>query len=195
MNGKVKNCLWPDSPPSDVTLDPETYPDYNGNYFAVVKLVVDWNAGTAGPDPTFDQTACGKAVETFNTEEVLTALQTNAGENIQWVSGKEHPIFQRQAAIGYINEAISKIMQMDEWAVKEEDANTEELIKSILETKFRDMQLDMSYTVNMDSVTPAANGIDGSFDFTVELGKNGVSRFVKVTSCIIDATECSFQHA
>ena len=50
------------------------------------------------------------------------------------------------------------------------------------------MQLDMSYTVNMDSVTPAANGIDGSFDFTVELGKNGVSRFVKVTSCIIDAT-------
>lgn len=188
VNGKVKNCLWPDSPPSDVTLDPETYPDYNGNYFAVVKLVVDWNAGTAGPDPTFDQTACGKAVETFNTEEVLTALQTNAGENIQWVSGKEHPIFQRQAAIGYINEAISKIMQMDEWAVKEEDANTEELIKSILETKFRDMQLDMSYTVNMDSVTPAANGIDGSFDFTVELGKNGVSRFVKVTSCIIDAT-------
>lgn len=80
--------------------------------------------------------------------------------------GKEHPIFQRQAAIGYINEAISKIMQMDgKRAVKEEDANTEELIKSISETKFRDMQLDMSYTVNMDSVTPAANGIDGSFDF------------------------------
>ena len=29
----VKNCIWPDTPPADVTLDEETYPDNNGNYF------------------------------------------------------------------------------------------------------------------------------------------------------------------
>ena len=51
----VKNCIWPDTPPADVTLDEETYPDNNGNYFAVVRLIVDWNAGTASADPNFDQ--------------------------------------------------------------------------------------------------------------------------------------------
>ena len=35
----VKNCIWPDTPPADVTLDEETYPDNNGNYFAVVRLI------------------------------------------------------------------------------------------------------------------------------------------------------------
>ena len=35
------------SPPDGVTLDEEKYPDNKGNYFAVAKLVVDWDAGTA----------------------------------------------------------------------------------------------------------------------------------------------------
>lgn len=99
VNGQVINCLWPDSPPSDVALDPDKYPDYNGNYFAVIKMVVDWDAGTAGPDLTFDQNACGRAVEGFDTADVLNALQSNAKENIQWVAGKEHPVFQHQASI------------------------------------------------------------------------------------------------
>ena len=184
VDGQVTNCLWPDSPPSDVVLDPDIYSDYNGNYLAVVKMVVDWDAGTAGPDPTFDPTACGQAVAEFDTAEVLTTLQSNAGENIHWVAGKEHPVFQYQAAIEAINAAIS---QMEDWTVKEEAANTGDAIKPILEQRLSEMQLD-SYTVTVDSVTQAASGTDGSFDFTVQLKKDGVSRLAKVTSCIIDAT-------
>lgn len=188
VNGQVTNCLWPDSTPSDVTLDPGTYPDYDGNYFAVVKMVVDWEAGTASPDPTFDQTACGQAVAEFDAAEVLTTLQSNAAENIHWVAGKEHPVFQHQVAIDAINETISRIIQREDWTVKEEDANTDEAIKAILDQRLSEMQLDMSCTVTIDSVTPASNGTDGSFDFTVQLTKDGVSRQFKVTSCIIDAT-------
>ena len=56
----VTDCIWPDTPPDGVTLDEETYPDNKGNYLAVAKLVVDWDAGTASADPTFDQSSCGR---------------------------------------------------------------------------------------------------------------------------------------
>ena len=89
----VTNCVWPDTPPDGVTLDEETYPDNKGNYLAVVKLVVDWDAGTAGADPTFDQSSCGTAVPNFTSADVLAGLQTNAGAGIVWVAGIDHPTF------------------------------------------------------------------------------------------------------
>ena len=89
----VKNCIWPDTPPADVTLDEETYPDNNGNYFAAVRLIVDWNAGTASADPNFDQSKCGKSVSNFTLANVLTELQENASEGIKWVCGINHPTF------------------------------------------------------------------------------------------------------
>ena len=89
----VTDCIWPDTPPAGVTLDEETYPDNKGNYFAVTKLVVDWDAGTAGADPTFDQSSCGTAVPNFTSEDVLTGLQTNAETGIEWVAGIDHPTF------------------------------------------------------------------------------------------------------
>ena len=89
----VKNCSWPDTPPADVTLDEETYPDNNGNYFAAVRLIVDWDAGTASADPNFDQSKCGKSVSDFTLANVLTELQENASEGINWVSGISHPTF------------------------------------------------------------------------------------------------------
>ena len=89
----VTNCVWPDTPPDGVTLDEETYPDNKGNYLAVVKLVVDWDAGTASADPTFDQSSCGTSVSNFTSEDVLTGLQTNAGAGIEWVAGIKHPTF------------------------------------------------------------------------------------------------------
>ena len=89
----VTNCVWPDTPPDGVTLDEETYPDNKGNYLAVVKLVVDWDAGTAGADPTFDQSSCGTAVSNFTSADVLAGLQTNAGAGIVWVAGIDHPTF------------------------------------------------------------------------------------------------------
>ena len=89
----VTDCIWPDTPPDGVTLDEETYPDNKGNYFAVTKLVVDWDAGTAGADPTFDQSSCGTAVSNFTSADVLAGLQTNAGAGVEWVAGIGHPTF------------------------------------------------------------------------------------------------------
>ena len=89
----VTHCIWPDTPPDGVTLDEETYPDNKGNYLAVAKLVVDWDAGTAGADPTFDQSSCGTAVSNFTSADVLAGLQTNAGAGVEWVAGIGHPTF------------------------------------------------------------------------------------------------------
>ena len=89
----VTDCIWPDTPPDGVTLDEETYPDNKGNYLAVAKLVVDWDAGTASADPTFDQSSCGTAVSNFTSANVLASLQTNAGAGVEWVAGIGHPTF------------------------------------------------------------------------------------------------------
>ena len=89
----VTDCIWPDTPPDGVTLDEEKYPDNKGNYLAVAKLVVDWDAGTASADPTFDQSSCGTAVSNFTSADVLAGLQTNAGAGIEWVAGIDHPTF------------------------------------------------------------------------------------------------------
>lgn len=110
----VKNCIWPDTPPADVTLDEETYPDNNGNYFAAVRLIVDWDAGTASADPNFDQSKCGKSVSNFTLANVLTELQENASEGIKWVCGINHPTFSWNelnilADYTKVNEAKSKI--------------------------------------------------------------------------------------
>ena len=89
----VTDCIWPDTPPDGVTLDEETYPDNKGNYFAVTKLVVDWDAGTAGADPTFDQSSCGTAVSNFTSADVLAGLKNNASADVEWVAGIKHPTF------------------------------------------------------------------------------------------------------
>ena len=93
VNGQVTNCIWPDTPPDGVTLDEETYPNNKGNYLAVVKLVVDSDAGTAGADPTFNQSSCGTAVSNFTSADVLAGLQANVGTGIEWVAGIDHPTF------------------------------------------------------------------------------------------------------
>ena len=89
----ITSCIWPDTPPDGVTLDEEKYPDNKGNYLAVTKLVVDWDAGTAGADPTFDQSSCGTAVSNFTSADVLAGLKNNAGAGVEWVAGIGHPTF------------------------------------------------------------------------------------------------------
>ena len=93
VNTHVTDCIWPDTPPDGVTLDEETYPDNKGNYLAVAKLVIDWDAGTASADPDFDQSSCGTPVSNFTSADVLTGLRTNAGTGIEWVAGINHPTF------------------------------------------------------------------------------------------------------
>ena len=55
--------------------------------------MVDWDAGTASADPTFDQSSCGTAVSKFTSADVLAGLQTNAGSGVEWVAGIGHPTF------------------------------------------------------------------------------------------------------
>lgn len=62
-------------------------------YAAVVKLVVDWNAGTAGPDPDFDQSTCGQALTDWKNDMLLQSLQSKAHSGVNWVMGMEHPTF------------------------------------------------------------------------------------------------------
>ena len=93
VNTHVTDCIWPDTPPDGVTLDEETYPDNKGNYLAVVKLVVDSDAGTAGADPTFNQSSCGTAVSNFTSADVLAGLKNNASADVEWVAGIKHPTF------------------------------------------------------------------------------------------------------
>lgn len=92
VNSKITNCFWPDCPPEGVTLDQDRYPDYNGTYLAVVKLVVDWSAGTAGMDPDFDQTKCGREETDFNA--IVGELNKNAYSGVTWVEGISHATFQ-----------------------------------------------------------------------------------------------------
>ena len=77
----ITNCIWPDR-----ALD-----DPDNNYNAIVKLVVDWTAGTASADPNFDQSICGR--ESPNSANVLTDLRNNASTGIEWVVGINHPTF------------------------------------------------------------------------------------------------------
>ena len=114
----VTDCIWPDTPPDGVTLDEEKYPDNKGNYFAVAKLVVDWDAGTASADPTFDQSSCGTAVSNFTSADVLAGLQTNAGAGVEWVAGIGHPTFSwdsRNIPADYtaVNDAIASAEAID----------------------------------------------------------------------------------
>lgn len=101
-DGQATNCYWP------MDEDLET------QYTAVVKMIVDWNAGTADPDPTFDQSVCGEAITDFKKPELLKMVQDNSSLNVTWVAGINHPVFtwdSRNILADYtkVNEAIEKI--------------------------------------------------------------------------------------
>lgn len=116
-NASAADCVWPDSPPSGVELDEETYPDNNGNYLAVVSLII--SGYNAYLDPDFDQSLCGNAVSDFTAPAVLAGLQSNAGTGIEWVAGIEHPRFawdEQHALADYtaVDAAIAKADALNE---------------------------------------------------------------------------------
>ena len=146
----VTGCIWPDTPPDGVTLDEETYPDNKGNYFAVVKLVVDWDAGTAGADPTFDQSSCGTAVSNFTSEDVLDGLQANADTGVKWVTGINHPTFDWDkwhisADYSAVDEALAKI---PEDLSRYTDASVATLNEAIAAVGARDKNVTQQEEVN-----------------------------------------------
>lgn len=143
----ITSCIWPDTPPDGVTLDEEKYPDNKGNYLAVTKLVVDWNAGTASADPTFDQSSCGTAVSNFTSEDVLDRLQKNAGADIGWVAGIKHPTFAWDDAnipadYTAVNEAIAAAEKFDK-ALYSNYADVEAAINAVDRTKSKAEQAEV----------------------------------------------------
>ena len=153
----VKNCIWPDTPPADVTLDEETYPDNNGNYFAAVRLIVDWDAGTASADPNFDQSKCGKSVSNFTLANVLTELQENASEGINWVSGISHPTFSWNelnilADYTKVNEAKSKVPNDLSIYTDESVKSLKDILASIEEEKnLTEQEIVDGYAMNIEN--------------------------------------------
>ena len=158
----VTDCIWPDTPPDGVTLDEEPYPDNKGNYLAVAKLVVDWDAGTAGADPTFDQSSCGTAVSNFTSADVLAGLQTNAGAGIEWVAGIKHPTFAwdvRHIPADYtaVDAAIEKAN-----ALNENNYRNFSAVKAALDAVVRDKNI-----TEQDEVDAMAKAIEDAINALV----------------------------
>ena len=101
--------------------------------------MVDLDAGTAGADPTFDQSSCGTAVSNFTSEDVLAGLQTNFGAGIAWVAGIKHPTFAWDDAnipadYTAVNKAIADAEKFDK-ALYSNYAAVEVAIKAVDRTK------------------------------------------------------------
>ena len=81
VDSSVSSCYWPVSLPDGNTCA------------AVVRLVVDWSAGTAGADPNFDETQCGQPISDFNADALVDALNANAHSGVTWIKGGSHATF------------------------------------------------------------------------------------------------------
>ena len=178
----VTGCIWPDTPPDGVTLDEETYPDNKGNYLAVAKLVVDWDAGTAGADPTFDQSSCGTAVSNFTSNTVLAGLNENAEDGITWVAGINHPTFAWDvwhipADYTAVDAAIEKANALNENNYRDFSA-----VKAALDAVVRDKNItEQSEVAAMAQaiekainalVRKSSGGDDSDPTYAIEVGKD-----------------------
>ena len=139
VNSPVTNCIWPDTPPKGVEMDNTKYPEYNGTYLAVVKLVLDPSGNSASPDPDFDQNQCGSAVSNFTSDTVLAGLNKNAEDGITWVAGIKHPTFvwddaNIPADYTAVNKAIAAAEKFDK-ALYSNYAAVEVAIKAVDRTK------------------------------------------------------------
>ena len=178
----ITNCIWPDTPPDGVTLDEEKYPDNKGNYLAVAKLVIDWDAGTASADPTFDQSSCGTAVSNFTSADVLAGLQKNAGADIDWVAGIKHPTFAWDDAnipadYTAVNEAIAAAEKFDK-ALYSNYADVEAAINAVDRTKSKAEQAEVAAMAQAIEkainalVRKSSGGDDSDPTYAIEVGKD-----------------------
>lgn len=188
VDSKVTDCFWPDSAPDEVVWDEED--EGRDNYWAVVKLVVDWSQGTAGMDPDFNELECGQAVSDFTDREVLESLQDNASNGIQWVEGEDHPIFQWQKDISTLEEMLEEIESMD-WTLAANEAEDAEMAKATLEEKIKELLDCDDVEVEIDTFKAATDGNSGSLDFTVKLTENGISRSVTVEDVAIKGEQAA----
>ena len=178
----VTDCIWPDTPPDGVTLDEEKYPDNKGNYLAVAKLVVDWDAGTASADPTFDQSSCGTAVSNFTSADVLAGLKNNAGAGVEWVAGIGHPTFvwddnNIPADYTAVDAAIAAAKAIDS-NLYSNYADVEKAIYAVDRTKSKAEQAEVDAMAQAiekainDLVRRSSGGNDSDPTYAIEVGED-----------------------
>ena len=143
----ITNCIWPDR-----ALD-----DPDNNYNAIVKLVVDWDAGTASADPNFDQSICGRESSNFTSANVLTDLRNNASTGIEWVVGINHPTFiwdklNILADYTKVNEAKSKVPNDLSIYTDESVKSLKDILTSIEEEKnLTEQEIVDGYAMNIEN--------------------------------------------
>ena len=168
--------------------------------------MVDWDAGTASADPTFDQSSCGNAVSNFTSADVLAGLQTNAGAGVEWVAGIGHPTFvwddnNIPADYTAVDAAIARATALDSslytnYSAVEDSINSVDRAKSkaqqtevdamakAIEDAIAALQYkDADYT-KVDAAIAKANALnkDNYKDFTaVEAAVNAVTRGKNLT--------------
>ena len=168
--------------------------------------MVDWDAGTASADPTFDQSSCGTAVSKFTSADVLAGLQTNAGAGVEWVAGIGHPTFvwdgnnipadytavdaaiARATALDsslYTNYSAVKdsINSVDRAKSKAQQTEVDAMAKAIEDAIAALQYKDADYT-KVDAAIAKANALnkDNYKDFTaVEAAVNAVTRGKNIT--------------
>lgn len=195
-DGPVTNCIWPETPPEGVTMDDTTYPEYNGTYFAVVKLVLDESGTSAGPDPDFNENQCGTVATNFTSTDVLDGLQKNAATDIEWVAGIDHPTFawdkwHISADYTKVDEAITAAKAIDS-SLYSNYADVEEAIGKVDRTKSKAEQDEVNAMA--DAITAAVNAltykdadytkVDAAIEKANALNENDYRDFSAVTAAI-----------
>ena len=170
VDSPVTNCIWPDTPPEGVEMDNTTYPEYNGTYLAVVKLVLNPSGNSASPDPDFDQKQCGSAVSNFTSDTVLAGLNENAEDGITWVAGINHPTFAWDvwhipADYTAVDAAIEKAN-----ALNENNYRNFSAVKAALDAVVRDKNI-----TEQDEVDAMAKAIEDAINALVRKSSGGGS--------------------
>ena len=123
-------------------------------------------------------------------------LTVAANENARWVISTD-PAAGNRADVA----AAKSAMENHGWTVPQHIANTEDAVKTWIENRLAEMNLNgVSYTVNMTGFMAAVagtqsdpGGTNGGFSFTVSLSKGAGSTLATgiaaISSCIITATE------
>ena len=144
--------------------------------------MIDWDAGTASADPTFDQSSCGTAVSNFTSADVLAGLQKNAGADIDWVAGIKHPTFAWDDAnipadYTAVNEAIAAAEKFDK-ALYSNYADVEAAINAVDRTKSKAEQAEVAAMAQAIEkainalVRKSSGGDDSDPTYAIEVGKD-----------------------
>lgn len=121
IDGEVKNCLVATTDIGKDSIEEEAntcWVGYLGNGTVANNYWYTDDKYKATPLDEEVNKAAGTAVSDFKSADVLTGLQTNAGEGIEWVAGIKHPTFawdKRNISADYtkVDEAIAAAKAID----------------------------------------------------------------------------------